>query len=150
MKRFRFRLERLLALREQAERLQAAALGTAMRDEQREREALARARETETRAADQAAQLGAAETTTAGARAHLDLVRHAAGRVAESAEEEVASASARTDVERQAFGETRRDRRTVERLKEKRQVTWIDELGREERKDMDDVAQRLRTPKGGR
>lgn len=150
MKRFRFRLERLLALREQAERLQAAALGTAMRDEQREREALARARETETRAAEQAAEMSAAGTTTAGARAHLDLVRQAAERVAESAEEEVASASARTDVEREAFGETRKERRTVERLKEKRQGTWIDDLGREERKDMDDVAQRLRTPKGGR
>jgi len=149
MKKFRFRLDRLLALREQAERIEAAALGGAMRDEERERERLARATEDEMRAAEQAAATGASGTQTAGDRAHLDLIRDAAARAADFAGESVAAARSRTAAAREAFGAKRKDRRTVERLKDQRQAAWHEELGRDERKTMDDVAQRPRTSKGG-
>lgn len=150
MKRFRFRLERLLALREQAERIEAAALGGAMRDEERERERLARATESELRAAEQAAAIGESGTQTAGERAHLDLMRDVAARAVDAAGEGVTAASSRTAAAREAFGAKRKDRRTVERLKDQREAAWHEELGREERKTMDDVAQRPRTSEGGR
>jgi len=150
MKKFRFRLERLLALREQAERVEAAALGGAMRDEARERDGLAHAQAVESRAAEEAAATGASGVQTVGERAHLDLAREMAARAADAAAEEVALAEARTQAARAAFGVKRRERRTVERLKEQRQAAWNDELGRDERRDMDDVALRSRTKEGGR
>ncbi len=150
MKRFQFRLDRLLWLREKAEQQEAAALGTAMSDERRERDRLARADAMETKAAEQAAATSSSGTVIAGARAHLDLAREAAARMAEGASEDVAAATARTEAARELFGEKRKDRRAVERLKEQRQTAWHEEFGREDRKTMDDVAQRLRTTEGNR
>jgi len=150
MKKFRFRLERLLALREQAERIEAAALGGAMRDEAREREVLATAQASESSAAEQAAATGAGGTQKAGERAHLDLAREVAARAADAAAEEVALAEARTMAAREAFGAKRKERRTVERLREQRQSAWNEDLGRDERRTMDDVAQRPHTTEGGR
>lgn len=150
MKKFRFRLERLLWLREQAERQQAASLGSAMLEEQRERDTHEHASEVERRSAERAASVGQSGLSTAGARAHLDLARDAAARAAAAAAEGLEAARERTEQVREVFGQKRRDRRAVERLKDKRQAAWHDELGREERRTMDDVAQRPRNREGSR
>jgi flagellar export protein FliJ len=144
MKRFAFRLQRLLELRARAERLEAAAMGAAMRVEDRQRRALAELEAAERRAAEQAAAQSSAGPATAGQRAHLDLARESLGRHAEQAGGDVADAAARTEEARAAWGLRRKDRRAVERLRERRLEAWREEGSREEQRTMDDLAQRPR------
>lgn len=142
MKRFSFRLERLRELRERAEREQASVLGAAMREEQRERDALARARAEYERIGEQAGQAAQSATLPAGTLRNLDLARDAAGVRIDAAADAVKEAQVRVGEEQERYGEKRRDLRVVEKLKEKRFEAWKDDASRAEQKDLDSVALR--------
>ncbi|MFN8588915.1 MAG: flagellar export protein FliJ [Burkholderiaceae bacterium] len=144
MKRFTFRLERLRELRERAEREQASVLGAAMRDEQRERDALERARRAFDRIGEQAGRSAEHATLPAGVLGNLGLTRDLAGAHVEAASEAVKEAEVRVSAELERYGEKRRELRVVEKLKEKRFETWKDDVSRAEQKDVDDVALRRR------
>lgn len=142
MKRFTFRLERVRELRERAERTQAAELGAAMRTERQRREALAAAQSALAEAAQQAAGAATGTALPAGALRNLELAREAASRQVDAAGERLAEARQRTEQEQQKYGDTRRDLRVVERLKEKRLDAWREEATRDEQKTIDGVALR--------
>ena len=146
MKRFTFRLERLRELRERAEREQAAVLGAAMRDEQRERDELRRAQSEFERIGEQAGEAAVRQTMPAGTLGNLGLARDAAGVRIDAAAEAVKQAQVRVEEEQGRYGERRRDRKVVEMLKEKRFDTWKEDVSRAEQKDIDDVALRRRIP----
>ena len=143
MKRFAFRLERLLHLRERAERSQAAELGAAMRVEETQRQTLEQAEA----ALERATAHGASafqEPLTAGTLQSMEYAKQAmAVRVAAEAEA-LAAASEKREVEQLSWQERRRDRRTVEKLKEKRLDTWREDMSRDEQKTIDDLAQNRR------
>lgn len=146
MKRFTFRLERLRELRERAERAQAAALGAAMGDEQRRRDSRDAARRALEAAGRQAADAATETAVSAGALHNLERARDAASLRADAEDERLAEAQRRTGEERERYGETRRDLRVVERLKEKRLETWREEASRDEQKTIDGVALRRHQP----
>lgn len=143
MKRFAFRLERLLQLRERAERTQAAELGAAMREEEARRQTLEQAEAALARATEQGAS-AAQEPLTAGTLQSMEYAKQAmAVRVAAEAEA-LAAASEKREVEQLSWQDRRRDRRTVEKLKEKRLDTWREDMSRDEQKTIDDLAQNRR------
>jgi len=141
VKRFSFRLERLRQLREHAERAQARTLGAAMREEQERRDVLEQASDELARCREQAADAATAEPRAAGTLCNLDLTRGAAAERVDAAAESLDAAEGVVDVERERFGERRRDLRTVEKLKEKKLEAWRGETAREERREIDGVAQ---------
>lgn len=138
MTRFKFRLDRVLQLKQRAEREQARALGDALREEQRREAERAAAEEQARRAAEQMADAGRT-TLPAGALANLGLARDAADAGAERAREHVEEAEQRVDEERDRYDEKRRDRRTVEKLREHRHAEWQLEQSRQEQKESDAV-----------
>jgi len=139
MTRFKFRLDRLLDLRSRKEREQAEALGRAMREEHERREALD----------DAQARLGAAQeqatatpghVTLAGALRNLGLTVAAALRERDVAEVSATEAETVVDAERTRYESAQRDRRVIERLREKRYEDWTREAGRKEQQEMDGLA----------
>ncbi len=143
MKRFAFRLERLLQLRERAERTQAAELGAAMREEESQRQTLEQAEAALERATVHGAS-AAQEPRTAGTLQSIEYAKQAmAVRVAAEAEA-LDAASEKREAEQLTWQDRRRERRTVEKLKEKRLDTWREDLSRDEQKTIDDLAQNRR------
>lgn len=140
MKRFSFRLERLLQLRERAERTQAAELGAAMRAEEDQRAALERARE----ALERAAERGSAEPFTVGTMRTRELAREAMSQRVEVEQEALDLATGRRAEEQSLWQDRRRDRRSVEKLKEKRFDAWREDASRDEQKTIDGLAQNRR------
>lgn len=144
MSAFRFRLDRVLRLRERAEREQARALGEALREEAaREAEARAAAE----RLARAAEQIGAADghELPAGALANLRLARGAAEEQVDAARERVDEAGRQVDEERERWHEKRRDVRTLEKLREHRHEEWkLDETRREQKQSDDQTSSRPR------
>lgn len=142
MKRFTFRLERVRELRERAERAQAAVLGAALGDERRRLSGLDDARRALETAREQSAGAAGARSMPAGALRNLGLARDAAERDVERAAEQAQAASERVHEEQARYGDSRRDLRVVERLKEKRLETWREEASRDEQRTIDGVALR--------
>lgn len=139
MTRFRFRLDRLLDLRSRRERERAEALGRALRDETARRQASEQAQ----------AQLGAAQeqasaelkrVTPAGAINNLGLTLAAAARQREAAATSQTEAERVVEDERIRLDAAKRDRRVVERLREKRLEDWTIETGRKEQQEIDGLA----------
>jgi flagellar FliJ protein len=141
MKIFTFRLDRVLDLRANREREQAATLGRAMRDEEQRQDELARASERLSRWSEQASGT-TGRVAPAGTLRNLGLTVDAASRDLDSAEASRDAARESVAEERERYGEARRDRRVVERLREQRLEAWNVEQTREERRDMDDIAGR--------
>jgi flagellar export protein FliJ len=150
VKRFVFRLQRLLQLRTDTERERARALGLARLLEAARREALDHAQRDFERAGEQAGG-EPGSVFRAGELRNLALaVEAAAGRVDE-ADASHRAAEAEVSEEMERFGLARRERRVLERLREHREQHWVEERGREEQKDIDEVAGRRRPPlEGGR
>ncbi len=140
MKRFSFRLERLLQLRERAERTQAAELGAAMRAEETQRAALERARE----ALERAVERGATEPFTVGTMRTRELAREAISQRIEVEQEALDLATGKRAEEQLLWQDKRRDRRSVEKLKEKRFDAWREDASRDEQKTIDGLAQNRR------
>lgn len=143
MKPFRFALERLLRLREIRERDQARMLGDALRGEREQREALDRAQQGIERAGEQTGE--ASDTARpAGAVRNLGLTLQAAVLAADAAAE--AHRQSQEDVarEQEAFGEARRDRRVLEKLREKRKEGWSADSARAEQRESDGLTEARR------
>ncbi len=138
MTRFRFRLDRVLQLKQRAERDQARALGAALREEERRRAEQREAEALAARAAEQLAKVGE-QPLPAGALANLGLARDVADLGADAARERVEEAGQRVSEERGLYDEKRRDRRSMERLREHRHDEWRLEQSRSEQKESDAV-----------
>jgi flagellar export protein FliJ len=145
MKRFTFRLERLLQLREAMERDQAQRLGMALRTEEERRLA---AEAGERRLAEAREQYGTTprDLSQAGTLRNLELA------VAALADELAARSRAHEEslaaleTERHKFEQARMARRVLERLREHRRDTWGEELSRFEQALNDEAAiQRAQT-----
>jgi flagellar export protein FliJ len=143
VKRFAFRLERLLGLRAVAERERARAMGDRSRDAT-EAERLAVASAARERDAAHRAQQAGIRPTPAGAMTNLGtaLDRIAEERVVRIAEQ--AAADAELELARLAYQAARADRRVLERLREIRHADWHTADGREDQKIMDEIALRPR------
>lgn len=143
MKAFSFRLERLLRLRGDAEQRQAVVLGEAAREEA-QMEGLCREQESYLAEMSGRLQPPVGQVTNAGMLRALQLTGLAAANQLEQAEQERDEARRRADVERDRLAEARRERKTLERLKENQRATWLGEVDRDEQKTMDEIAGRSR------
>lgn len=148
MNAFIFRLERLFQLRAKVERQRAQELARAVRAEQERKEALAAAAERLERSRDQAATTSA-ELSNAGTLRNLGITVEAAARRLEEAEEAHRAAMADLGAEEEKFGTARRERRVVERLREKRREAWEIDGARKEQKEIDGLAAQRHARKEG-
>jgi flagellar export protein FliJ len=136
VKRFRFPLERLLEVRQRAERERAQELGRAAREEQDRRDAIGRAVERLGRIGEQLSQ-GDASLTRAGTLSNLGLTVQAAADEIAAAECSHRESMVRLENEKDRYGEARKDRRVVERLREHRLEDWSEELKRADQDEQD-------------
>jgi len=139
MKRFVFRLERLLQLRESAERERARDLGAALRTEA---DCRAEALAGEGRLAGARAQL--AETSRgvahAGTLQNLDLAIGALARESKALADQHERSLERLELERRQFEQARMAKRVLERLREQRRGAWNEAYSRWEQGEMDESA----------
>jgi flagellar export protein FliJ len=149
LKRFAFRLERVLELRQAAEKERARELAQALNEEEAGREAL---RQGVARLAEARTQLSG--TTGAGPRAgtlrNLELSVIVLSRQAEELQASHERCLERLEAERQHYEQSRRDRRVLERLREQRREAWAGEYQRWEQAISDETALgRARLERGG-
>ncbi len=149
MKRFAFRLERVLELRQAAEKERARELAQALNEEEAGREAL---RQGMASLAEARAQLF--DTTGTGLRAgtlrNLELSVSALARQADDLQASHEQSLDRVEAERQHYEQARQDRRVLERLREQRRQAWAGEYQRWEQGISDETALgRVRLEKGG-
>jgi flagellar export protein FliJ len=139
VKRFRFRLERLLGLREAAERERARSLGVAAR-------AAAAAREEADASARRCVAAQQQIARALGAPLPAGLVSHLAASLARIAttrdahEQASSAAEAARDDALTDYQQAHRERRVLERLSEIRRDAHETEAAREERRQMDEIA----------
>lgn len=149
MKRFSFRLERLLQLREAEEQERARQLGLALHDEEQAREAMEQGQarlwaaqeqlSRITRAPAQAGLLRNLELSVEQLTHQVALLSEAHGKCVE-----------KVDAERARFEEARMAKRVIERLKEQRREAWNQELARYEQSLSDETASFLARENSGR
>lgn len=139
MSRFRFSLQRLLDLRRAAERAQAAATGRATQETERCRE-VSTERASELDQLEQ--QASAAEVTPAGLRHAWGMTTDAARNRLELAGDELRLAEAAQQHELDRLTDAHIARRSLERLREKRQTDWSTETGRKEQAESDEIGRR--------
>lgn len=139
MKRFSFRLERVLQLREMAEREQARALAQALREEE-ERRAAALAGEARLAQARHQFLETPRELSQAGTLQNLDLAVEALTAELRRLAEHHEQSLERLEAERSQFEQARMARRVIERLREQRREAWGEELSRHEQDVSDEVA----------
>ncbi len=147
MKRFAFRLDRLLQLREAAEKERARQLGEALKEEEQRREAL---RQSQERLADAQDQLSSTprEMSQAGTLRNLELTVDALAGQARSLEDTHEQSVERVEEERVRFEQARVARRVIERLREHRREAWEVEMNRHEQGVNDEVGQRAHGSRG--
>ncbi len=149
MKKFTFRLERLLELRSAFERERARELAEARRAEAERLEAL---EASQRRLAEATAQVSAAPAgmATAGSLCNLNLAvsRLAAEAEAASAEHQKSAAAAEQELNR--FSEAATARRAVEQLKGRRYADWSEAANRAEQQENDETALRLSERRGSK
>ncbi len=145
--KFNFRLQRLLELREAAERQQASALHAAAHQEATERDA-AQASEERLDMVEDQLRSSTDEVRAAGLYHVYGLTQDAARQQRDAQDEALRDAEAARTAEEARYQEARMARRAVERLRERREEEWETETGRLEQKDMDEVAQRQTRPGG--
>lgn len=138
MKRFSFRLERVLQLREMAEREQARALAGALREEE-ERRAAALAGEARLAQARHQFLETPRELSQAGTLQNLDLAIEALPAELRQLAEHHEASLERVEAERSHFEQARMARRVIERLREQRREAWGEELSRHEQGVSDEV-----------
>lgn len=139
MKRFNFRLERLLQLRETAEREQARQLAKALREEEAQRAAVV---ESERRLAEARAQFTTTprELSQAGTLRNLELAIEVLAVETRERSQVHEQSLQQLEVERHRFEQARMARRVIERLREQRRETWGNELSRYEQGISDETA----------
>lgn len=139
MKRFTFRLERLLQLRESAEQERARILGVALRDEEQAKVSADEGQARLEEARDQYGRIARAPAA-AGLLRNLELTVEQLTHQSALLNEAHAKSVERVDVERAQFEEARMAKRVIERLKEQRREAWIQELARYEQSLSDETA----------
>ncbi len=139
MKRFRFRLQRLLELREASEAAQAHALLVARVEEEAQQQQY-RARVAELERMREQLNVGPSGAIPAGALQNLGLTTDAADENLRAAEASHAIAEKTVEAERERFERARVERRVVERLREHRKTIWRGDHDREEQKQSDEAA----------
>jgi flagellar protein FliJ len=145
MKPFRFRLARILELREAAERDQAAALGRATAAEA-EQEQRTRASHARLEAMQEQAALPSQSLAVGILRAYsmaLEAARVQAD--GDARDSDTARQQSRAEAER--FTDARQDRQVIERLRDKRRAAWTADAERTEQGAMDELAQRKHAAK---
>jgi flagellar export protein FliJ len=150
MKRFAFRLERLLQIREASEKERARELGQALREEERRRAAVL---ESEARLIEAREQFQTTprELSQAGTLQNLELAMESLSANVRQLTETHEQSLERLEAERQQFEQARMARRVIERLREHRKLAWGEELSRYEQSVSDETAlQRAQPPEGGR
>jgi flagellar export protein FliJ len=138
MKRFTFRLQHLLHLRESLEKMQGASLGHADR-ETGERRITAEESISQLGTAQDQVHETANDPVAAGMWHTLGLSVEAARIRAELDARDLREAEAARAVELDRFNEARAARRVLEKLRERREADWTVESGREERREHDEI-----------
>jgi flagellar protein FliJ len=147
VKRFTFRLERLLQLREAEEQEKARALGVALQEEEGAKQAAAEGQARRDDAAGQLARISQAPAQ-AGLLRNLELSVEQLTHQLHLLNEAHVKALARVEVERGAFEEARMAKRVIERLKEQRREAWNQEFARYEQSLSDETASFLARENG--
>jgi len=137
MKRFNFRLQNLLHLRESLEKMQGAELGQAERTEGALR-VTAEQSGTRLAAIEEQAAGPAGAARAAGLWHVVGLSVEAARANADLAAEELRLAEEQRALELERFNEARTARRVLEKLRERRAADWDVEVGRAERREFED------------
>lgn len=142
MKRFEFRLESLLGLRRHAEESAKRAFGAARSAADRQAEDVKRfeAAEAEAKTGLRGAS-GATELRIADVLAHQRFVAAQARRAA-SERKRLADLDAAAAKAREAFVAASRDRKALDRLRERRESEWSAEALKDEQKALDEAASR--------
>lgn len=143
MKAFSFRLDRILKLREDAEQRQARVMGDATRAETALDE-LCRDQASYLQSVGDRVTPAPGLRTSAGMLRILQLTSAAAASQLGETEKARDEATKQADVERDSLAAARRDRKTLERLKEEKLGQWRESDVRDERKTMDEIAGRPR------
>ncbi len=142
MKRFTFRMDRLLHVRSSVEQQQGRQLGEVLRAEDAERRELETAEATRERAKEQLQHL-TTDVRRAGVLVSLehtvDILESRAG----AARAALNEATARVEMQRERYRHARQERRTLERLRKREYERWAVESVREEQKEIDEVAARI-------
>jgi len=138
-RKFPFRLDRLLDLRHRTEKERAEALGRAAREEAERRDAKERA-EVRLRDSREQAMPAAGAAQPAGALRNLGLAITAAAQHADATAAASDEARRALEGERHRYQEARRDRRVIERMREKRYEDWTREADRTEQREIDGLA----------
>jgi flagellar FliJ protein len=141
MKRFTFRLERLLHLREAAEKERARQLGDAIRDEEQRRADLQASQDRLAEAREQRASMPP-ELSQAGTLTNLELSIDRLAGETRSLEDNHGESVARVEAERTRFEQARVARRVIERLREHRREAWGVEANRQDQSVNDEAGQR--------
>lgn len=148
MKRFAFRLERLLQLREASEKERARELGQARREEEVRRAAVL---ESEARLIEAREQFQTTprELSQAGTLQNLELAMESLSENVRRLSETHEQSLERLEAERQQFEQARMARRVIERLREHRRLAWGEELSRYEQGVSDETALQRSQPREG-
>ena len=148
MKRFAFRMDRLLHVRSSAEQQQARRLGEALRAEESERRELETAEATRERAKEQSRHL-MPNVRRAGVLVGLEHTVDVLESRADAAQAALNDAAAEVEVARERYRYARQERRTLERLREQQFERWAVESARQEQMEIDEVAARIAPPRRG-
>ncbi len=141
MKQFTFRLERLLQLREAAEKDRARQLGDALRDEETRRQELIAGQERLAEAQTQYSERPR-EMSQAGMLRNLDLTLEALANQARTLEADHLKSLDRVNQERTLYEQARMAKRAIQRLREHRKEAWGVEVNRHEQSINDEAGQR--------
>lgn len=136
---FRFRLQRLLDLREQREREAALALSRAERESEAARAALADL-EAVRQAGRERLVAAHAAAGTVGHLRNITFLLEQLDRQVVDASRSVSEAEAMTDRMRQALGEAHVERRVLDRLRDRHESDWRDAAAHADRELMDGIA----------
>jgi flagellar export protein FliJ len=147
VKRFTFRLERLLQIREAAEQEKARLLGVALREEETAKQAAIDGQARLDQARDQLTRISQAPAQ-AGLLRNLELSVEQLTHQLRQLNEAHAKTVAQVDAERILFEEARMAKRVIERLKQQRRETWNQELARYEQSLSDETASFLARENG--
>jgi len=149
VKKFTFRLDRLLDLRTAFERERARDLAEARRTEA---ERLAEVEASQRRLAAATAQVSAAPAgmATAGSLVNLNLAVSRLAAEAEAADAEHQKSAAAAEQELNRYSEAATARRAVEHLKERRFADWNEAASRAEQQETDETALRLSERRGSK
>lgn len=136
--RFRFRLQRVLDMRQKTEEAAATRLADARREEEAAREAVAQMQSARDHGMQAAAP--AAGTASIGQLQNLRFLVERLNHEVDQAEREVDEAGRQVDQRLEEFSTAFRDRKVLDRLRERALESWKGEEVQADRQAMDNIA----------